>query len=91
MFFVNLNLRKLFTKFYVSFLGDCKVFFLSYDKHLYWHFFISIENFYLVQKRNKENLLKKFGRNPKSDRDWKDRKKIELLKKDQKIEKRSKE
>ena len=27
---------------------------------------------------------KKFGRNPKSDRDWKDRKKIEVSKKDRK-------
>ena len=33
----------------------------------------------------------KFGRNPKSDRAWKDRKKIEISKKDRKIEKRSKD
>ena len=35
--------------------------------------------------------MKKFGRNPKSDRDWKDRKKIEISKKGQNIEKRLKD
>ena len=38
----------------------------------------------------KKKAEKKFGRNPKSDRDWKDRKKIKISKEDRKIEKRSK-
>ena len=36
--------------------------------------------------RGQKYLIKKFGRNPKSDRDWKDRKKIEISKEDRKIE-----
>ena len=40
-----------------------------------------------MQKQKETKKKKKFGRNPKSDRDWKDRKKIEISKKDRKIEK----
>ena len=39
----------------------------------------------------KRAVAKTFGRNPKSDRDWKERKKIEVSKKDRKNKKRSKE
>ena len=40
----------------------------------------------------KRAVAKKFGRNPKSDRDWKERKQIEVSKKDRKNKKkRSKE
>ena len=36
----------------------------------------------------KRAVAKKFGRNPKSDRDWKERKQIEVSKKDRKNKKK---
>ena len=48
-------------------------------------------NYVRICVANIQILMKKFGRNPKSDRDWKDRKKIERSREDRKIERRSKD
>ena len=55
-----LNLRKSFTKFYVSFFRGLQSVFFCYDKHR--HFLSQSENFNLVEKQTKENFVKFFRR-----------------------------
>ena len=68
-------------------------YFLTYYTTAWIRELVPIRHYQTLCSDFNQQSIKKFGRNPKSDRDWKDRKNIEISTKDRKTkkEKRSKD